>query len=460
MSDIAIRLDNVSKYYKLYDSPKDRLREALHPLGKKYHKEFYALDSIDLEISQGEAVGVVGKNGSGKTTLLKLISGVLTPNDGHINVRGKVSALLELGAGFNPEFTGTQNIRFYATIVGLSNEETEQQFDDIIAFADIGQYIHQPLKTYSNGMRARLAFAIAVHLNPDILILDEVMAVGDAQFRRKCYARMEEFFAAGKSIIYVSHDTDTVNQLCNKAIFINDGRLILAGQPKVVTSGYLKYMYAKPADKEKVMAELAKDNTAEAVTTRGAKNNIAKSSCASHEVKRQQPLLLPELRSKNMVEYGYKPITIYDARITTLAGKKVNALVYGDEYEYIVHYKSLLSYSVKKVAFGLDFKNEKGMKVSSIESVLSKDNKLFIEELKPDKEVTAVFRFRCQLIPGIYYTNSGLSSFASGEQEVLNRIIDIYCFKVLEPDNRIFSGVSNLFVSATLKADIAISHSV
>jgi len=193
-SEIAISLKNVSKYYKLYNKPKDRLKEALSRSGKIYHKKFYATKNLDLEIKKGEILGIVGKNGSGKSTLLKLITGVLTPDEGSITVNGKISALLELGSGFNPEFTGMQNIFFYGTILGFSKEEMKEKLDDILAFADIGDFIQQPLKTYSSGMKSRLGFAVAVHIDPEILILDEVLAVGDILFRRKCYAKMEEFF--------------------------------------------------------------------------------------------------------------------------------------------------------------------------------------------------------------------------------------------------------------------------
>ena len=182
MGDFAVKIENVSKYYKLYNSPKDRLKEALHPQGKPYHNKFFALSDINLSVKKGEIVGIIGSNGSGKSTLLKLIAKVLIPNIGTIEVNGSISALLELGAGFNPDFTGIDNLYFYATILGLPKTVIDEKIEDILTFADIGEYINQPLKTYSNGMKARLGFAIATEIDPDILIIDEVLAVGDAAF--------------------------------------------------------------------------------------------------------------------------------------------------------------------------------------------------------------------------------------------------------------------------------------
>ena len=186
MNDIAIKLQGISKYYKLYNMPKDRLKEALHPFNKKYHKRFYVLNDLNIEIMKGDILGVVGRNGCGKSTLLKLITGVLQSNGGKVSVNGKITALLELGVGFNPEFTGIDNIKFYSKILGITEEDLQIKLPLIADFAELGEFLYQPVKTYSSGMKARLGFSVAVHVDPEILILDEVLAVGDALFRRKC----------------------------------------------------------------------------------------------------------------------------------------------------------------------------------------------------------------------------------------------------------------------------------
>src|SRR5690554_6263265 len=190
--DIAVRVQNLSKAYKLYQRPIDRLKESLNPFKKKYHKEFYALKDMSFEIKKGETVGIIGKNGSGKSTLLKMITGVTTPTSGRVTVNGKISAILELGAGFNPEMTGLQNIYLNTSINGMSKQETDKKIDEIIAFAELGYFISQPVKTYSSGMKARLAFAVAINVEPDILIVDEALSVGDAAFQRKCFAKIEQ----------------------------------------------------------------------------------------------------------------------------------------------------------------------------------------------------------------------------------------------------------------------------
>ncbi len=221
--EIAIKVENLSKVYKLYNAPVDRLKEAIHPFKKKYHKDFYALNDVSFEVKKGETVGVIGKNGSGKSTLLKIITGVLTPTSGKVVVNGRVSALLELGAGFNPEYTGMENIYFQGNLMGVERAEMDTRVQDILDFADIGDFIYQPVKNYSSGMFARLAFAVAINVEPDILIVDEALSVGDANFQLKCHKRMDLLRARGVSILFVSHDTYSVKSLCSKVLFLEKG---------------------------------------------------------------------------------------------------------------------------------------------------------------------------------------------------------------------------------------------
>lgn len=226
MSDVAIKIADVTKIYQLYQRPMDRLKESMSLFKKKeYHHKFYALNNINLEIKKGESIGIVGKNGSGKSTLLKIISGVLTQSKGNVTVDGKVSALLELGTGFNPEYTGIENIYSNGLIMGYSKEEMDERLDDIVNFAQIGEYIYQPVKTYSSGMFARLAFATAINVDPEILIVDEVLAVGDAKFQIKCINKMEEFKASGKTVLFVSHTLEQIKRFCTKAVWIDQGEM-------------------------------------------------------------------------------------------------------------------------------------------------------------------------------------------------------------------------------------------
>jgi len=235
---VAIKISNLSKIYRLYNNPLDRLKESIHPFKKKYHREFYALRDISFEVNRGATVGIIGKNGSGKSTLLKIITGILTPTEGNVKIDGKISALLELGSGFNPELTGIENIYFNGTIMGYRKEEIDRKLEDIVSFADIGDFIRQPVKTYSSGMYIRLAFAVAINVDPEILIIDEALAVGDAAFQIKCINRIRKFKETGKTLIFVSHDPGAVKTLCNHAYLLDRGQIIDEGLPDKVFDCY------------------------------------------------------------------------------------------------------------------------------------------------------------------------------------------------------------------------------
>lgn len=266
--EYSIEVENLSKVYKLYDKPSDRLKEALSPVNKCYHKDFYALRDLNFKIKPGETVGFVGKNGSGKSTLLKLLTEVLTPTEGSLKINGKVSALLELGAGFNNEYTGMENIYLNGTIMGYSREEMDKRVDDIVKFADIGEYINQPVKTYSSGMFVRLAFAVAINVEPDILIVDEALAVGDVRFQLKCMDKFLEFKEKGITILYVSHDINSIKRFCTRAIWINEGHLEADGDVDLITDKYLDYL--KMLDAQSEEKDDAKDNTDNDIAKSGA----------------------------------------------------------------------------------------------------------------------------------------------------------------------------------------------
>lgn len=241
MNHLAIVAKNISKKYRLYDSPTDRLKDAFSLKKAKYAKEFHALDDINFQINKGESVGIIGKNGSGKSTLLKIITGVLNPTSGEIRVKGHISAILELGAGFNPEYSGLENIYLSGTIMGYSREQMELKIPEIIDFADIGDFIHQPVKNYSSGMYVRLAFSVAISVDPEILIIDEALSVGDIRFQQKCLRKIEEL-KKDKTILFVSHDLLQLNKFCDRLIWINEGKLVGDGEPEDISKKYQAYM--------------------------------------------------------------------------------------------------------------------------------------------------------------------------------------------------------------------------
>ena len=240
--DIILRVSNLSKAYKLYKNKSDRLKEALSFKNKQYSQLFYALNNISFDVKRGETIGIIGTNGSGKSTLLKILTGVVSPSEGQVEINGKVSALLELGAGFNVEYTGMENIYLNGTMMGFSREEMESRKDEIIAFADIGDYIHQPVKNYSSGMFARLAFAVAISVEPEILIVDEVLSVGDMRFQIKCMNRMKQMMENGTTILYVSHDISSVRRFCQRSIWINKGEMCAIGETNMVADMYSDFL--------------------------------------------------------------------------------------------------------------------------------------------------------------------------------------------------------------------------
>ena len=245
-SHSVIKVEQIAKCYRSYKKPFHRLLQSLSSSkssSKQYYDEFWALKGIDLTVHKGETIGIVGKNGSGKSTLLQIIAGILQPTRGKFTTDGRISALLELGAGFNPEFTGMENARLNASIMGLSRDEFHQKLPDIVEFCGLGDFLHRPVKTYSSGMFVRLAFAVAINMNPDILIIDEALAVGDVRFQRKCFRRIEQLKEQGVSILFVTHSTESIISYCDRAIMLDDGELKMTGSPKQVVQAYLEMMF-------------------------------------------------------------------------------------------------------------------------------------------------------------------------------------------------------------------------
>lgn len=254
-SDIVIKVENLTKIYKLYNSSVDRLKEALSPIRRKYHHDFHALHNISFEVRKGENIGVIGKNGSGKSTLLKILTGVLTPTSGTVLVNGKISALLELGAGFSPELSGVENVYFSGALMGYSRVEMDQKLDDILAFADIGEFVNQPVKTYSSGMFIRLAFAVAINIEPEILIVDEALSVGDVFFQQKCYSEIRRKIDTGITFLFVSHDIQAVRNLCRRCLMLHDGLFTFDGAPEEAASRYLATLGSGPRAKSQLALE-------------------------------------------------------------------------------------------------------------------------------------------------------------------------------------------------------------
>ena len=246
----AIRVEHLTKRYKLYDRPSDRLKESLGLTRKKCYREHYALRDVNFTVRKGETIGIIGTNGAGKSTILKVITGVLTPTEGTVTVDGRISALLELGAGFNMEYTGIENIYLNGTMIGFSEEEIDAKLQDILDFADIGDFVYQPVKMYSSGMFVRLAFAVAINIDPEILIVDEALSVGDVFFQAKCYRKFEEFKKEGKTILFVSHDLGSISKYCDRVVLLDHGRKLDEGSPKAMVDLYKRVLVHQGPDAE------------------------------------------------------------------------------------------------------------------------------------------------------------------------------------------------------------------
>lgn len=391
MEGVAIRVENLSKIYKLYEKPIDRLKESLHPLKKKYHKDFYALNDISFSVNKGETVGIIGKNGSGKSTLLKIITGVLTQSSGEIEINGRVSALLELGAGFNPEFTGVENIYLNGTMHGYSKEEMDKKVDKILEFADIGEFAKQPVKNYSSGMFARLAFAVAINIEPDILIVDEALSVGDIFFQNKCFRKFEELRKQNTTILFVSHDLGSVKQMCSRVLWIDSGRQMMYGEKELVCSGYFNKQFEENNEMNKTIINNTSSELGQIKDCKGTEKHYPILKVSGEIIKSD---------SAELISFF----------ISDKAGNIVNQLQIGEEYSF--HVIGKFSMDMDKLIFGFVFENNKGITLFGNNTYM-KDKKV-LESEKGDI-IEAVFRIKLPKIAKGEYLIS--PAIAQGSQD-------------------------------------------
>lgn len=459
MSEIAISLQNVCKCFKRYNHPVDRLKELLLP-GKSRAEEFWALQNIHLQVAWGETLGIVGRNGSGKSTLLQIIAGTLLPTTGNVSVQGKVSALLELGSGFNPEFTGRQNVFFNGQLLGLTPEQIEAKFDDIAGFADIGDFIDRPVKTYSSGMFMRLAFAVAINVQPDILVVDEALSVGDEAFQRKCFARIRDIREMGGIILFVSHSASHILELCDEAVLMDRGELLLRHHPKVVMDKYHKLIYAPSEQSPSIRQEIfdSKQHSLPTPTSNRSSNapeleptNNGNGKSASLDGKQEnndtaiEEFFDPNLVPDSTTSYVSRGATIIEPHITTGDGTIINNLV--TRRDYIYTYSIRFHKSADNVRLGMLIKTVRGLELGGASFVTASQTKNHIEA---GTLLTVKFHFKCVLNPGVYFLNAGVSGVVDGQFTYMDRRIDVAMFRVL-PNNETFSsGIIDLLVEPQL----------
>ena len=402
----VISVQHLSKMYKLYDKPSDRLKESLGLSRKKKYREHYALHDVNFNIHEGECVGIIGVNGSGKSTILKIITGVLAPTTGEVKVNGRISALLELGAGFNMEYSGLENVYLNGTMIGFSEEEIDAKLDDILAFADIGDYIHQPVKTYSSGMFVRLAFAVAINIEPEILIVDEALSVGDVFFQAKCYHKFEEFKEMGKTIVFVSHDLSSISKYCDRVVLLNQGVKLGEGSPKEMIDAYKQVLvgqYVPAADDHSLLSD--KEITAAAAAAAGT---------VKGEVN-------PEL-----LEYGTKDAMITGYKITDDMGRETSALLKGKECTITmqVHFE----HDIEAPIFAFTIKNIKGVEITGTNTMVEK---AFLSPVRAGSDMEITFTQKIDLQGGEYLLSFGVTGFEKEEFQVYHRLYDVINMTVI-----------------------------
>lgn len=451
-SESAISIRNVSKMYPLYSQPSDRLKQSLwyalpsflRGKPRQFYREFWALRDISFEVKKGETVGIIGRNGSGKSTLLQIIAGTLSPTVGEVQVNGRVAALLELGSGFNPEFTGRENVYLNGSILGLTQTEIDNIFDKILAFADIGQFIDQPVKHYSSGMFVRLAFAVQAFVPKEIFIIDEALAVGDEAFQRKCMATLERYRDNGGTVLLVSHNTQMIVRQCQRCIFLAQGELQVEGDSKPVTDLYQKLMYTTPQEITKVLATLRQQGLQDALNPsqdyseneNHSPANIPETTSPSFEPSDWFDANMPKTMDTS---YGNGAAQIIDYGLYNQQGDKVNILLMEQRYSW--RYRVKFHQDAHDVEFGMLLKTIDGVDVAAISS---KREHVRIDYIPALTIVEVSFSIKLHITPGTYFLNAGVAINKAGELIYLHRRVDLCMIRVLAPDKREIRGIAYL----------------
>lgn len=418
MESVAVKVDNVSKIYKLYDRPMDRLKEALRLTKEVKYRPHYALNNVSFQIEKGETVGIIGINGAGKSTILKIITGVLNQTSGIVEIDGRISALLELGAGFNLEYTGIENIYLNGTMIGFSKGEIDEKLDSILEFADIGEFIHQPVKTYSSGMFVRLAFAVAINIEPEILIVDEALSVGDVFFQAKCYKKFEDFKREGRTILFVSHDLGSISKYCDRVILMNRGKKVSEGSAAQMIDLYKKVLVNQVDEEGNERSAIEVNKESDGVTF-GAGISEGK-SWRSHFI------LNPKIQ-----EYGDKKAEIVDFGMADEKGILTNTIIKGHEFTIMMRVKSYEELSFPIVAFTI--KDRRGTEITGTNTMIEQIP--FI--LKKGEEIEVRFTQKANLQGDQYLVSLGCTGFEGDDFEVHHRIYDGFTLEIVSDKNTI-----------------------
>ena len=444
----AIKVDNVTKVYKLYERPIDRLKETLRPGHKEYHRKFYALNNISFDVEEGQFVGIIGTNGSGKSTILKIITGVLTPTQGEVTVNGRVSALLELGAGFNMEYTGIENIYMNGTMMGYSRQEMDAKLPEILEFADIGDFVYQPCKTYSSGMFVRLAFALAINVDPEILIVDEALAVGDVFFQAKCYKKINEIREGGTTVILVTHDMGTIIKYCDKVVVLNRGKFVDEGDPGKMVDLYKKILAGQFSEedlegigqKADFADQLLKEaeGTANAGVENSAENKKTKTSSKETLTSSVNSNIAGEVwmdklsTNAQQLKYGNGAADIIDVGIFDHKNELSNLLLKGRSWTLKI--KVRFNEQVKDPIFAFTIKDSKGTEITGTNTMVEGCDTGVAEA---GDVVVATFEQKMDLQGKDYLLSLGCTGFVNGEFVVFDRLYDVANLTVISDKNTV-----------------------
>lgn len=416
---LAIHVKNLSKVYKLYHHNRDRLIDALGLTGKKRYQEHYALRNVDLDIGQGECVGIIGTNGSGKSTILKIITGVLNATDGEVCVNGRISALLELGAGFNPEYNGIENVYLNGTMIGFTEKEIDEKLEDILAFADIGDYVHQPVKTYSSGMFVRLAFAVAINIDPEILIVDEALSVGDVFFQAKCYHKFEEFKKQGKTILFVSHDLSAISKYCDRAVLLNQGVKLGEGSPRGMIDAYKRVLVGQgpeEAPKSGSFGEGTDSRSGEAAEGAGT----GFSGTPSQGV------------NPHLLEYGTKDAEIVGYDMTDGRGVHTTTILKGEPFTLTMRVD--VHRDLTSPIFALSIKDIKGVEITGTNTMVER---AFLEGVRAGESLQISFTQKIRLQGGEYLISLGVTGYEGDSFTAYHRLYDVMNLTVVSDHNTV-----------------------
>ncbi|GLS03824.1 ABC transporter [Chitiniphilus shinanonensis] len=398
---------------------------------KQYSKEFWALKNVSFTVQHGETVGIIGRNGSGKSTLLQMICGTLNPSAGSIQTQGRIAALLELGSGFNPEFTGRENVYMNGAVLGLTKYEVDAKFEEILAFSEIGEFIDRPVKTYSSGMMVRLAFSVAINATPEILIVDEALAVGDELFQRKCFSKIEALRAEGATILFVSHSGAQIIELCNRAILLDEGEQLITGSPKQVVGLYQKMLYAPKVKRAEIRAQFLQASQTSSVSSLQQQAYQLETSSSESEVVTET--FEPDLKPMSSLDFDSHGPIIGTPEILTRDGRKVNGLIRGRRYRY--QYDVTFHNSAENVRFGMAIKTTTGFTLAGALSAPTLSHA--ISFVNAGTVLNVEFTFEANFNPGIYFMNAGVFGIKDGEEIVLHRRADIVAFRILSIPNNI-----------------------